>query len=589
METIKSVASRLSDGQYKKYCPECHHSRQKTHDKSLSLKIDSDGVQFFCHHCNASGGWMHEKLKLDFVKPLLPITIPNGSNPEVIAYLKSRHISDNVIQKYTVQGVYTFNGKPMPAVGFPYRDGNKVVAVKWRSANGSKYFSQENICQDFFNLGNYVRGNDILIVEGEMDVLSWLSVDVPGNCTVVSIPNGAPAMVKDGKVDPKEDRKFAYIWRAKKQLDTAKKIFLCCDNDTPGMALRDEIVRRVGSNKIWLVDLENYKDTSEALDQKGESFLLDALDEALPLPTVGLHSAGDFTDEYIQLYEEGQILGASTGILSLDRFIQIVPGQMTVVTGFPSSGKSDLVDQICVNLAHNEGWKTVYCSFEKPPSLHLAQLAQKVVDMPFFEGPSTRMSRIERDYALEWCKDNFLFMDHSLDGPCDIDGILDVAAKAVWRMGVRVLVIDPYNFIELAQHERETDAITKMLTKVQRWVSAHDAHCFFIAHPTKVSPDRFSDKKVVVTGHDIAGSASWFAKADIGFTVWRHPRDEELPECHVWKVRWSFVGHNGSCQLDFNRATGKWSDVKSEVQDLTRWDWDGFDENLNHPSPPLAF
>ena len=574
---IKQLASNLPEGQHKKKCPECHHTREKhRQDRSLSLKIDVDGVRYFCHHCNTSGGWMHEDIMtLDFPKTISkPIKVPTSSNADVTDYLKSRRISDDVIEKHTVQGTYSFNGTNLPAVGFPYRDGDNIVAIKWRSAGKHKYYSQENVCQDFFNMDSYVPGNDVLVVEGEIDVLSWLSCDLPKDCTVVSIPNGAPAKVKDGKVDPREDKKFQYIWRAKKKLETAKRILLCCDNDAPGNALKDEIIRRIGNtDKIWLVDLEEFKDASEALEKKGEAFLLDAFDDALPIPTVGLYSADDFTDEYIELYEEGQINGASTGIPSLDKLLQVVPGQMTVVTGFPSSGKSDLIDQICVNLARNEGWKTVFCSFEKPPSLHLAQLAQKLVDAPFFEGPSTRMSREKRDYALEWCKDHFLFMDHSLDGPCDIDGILEVAAKAVWRMGSRVLVIDPYNFIELPSHERETDAITKMLTKVQKFCKKTSIHCFFVAHPAKISPDRRSERKVVCTGHDISGSASWFSKTDVGLTVWRHSTDQEPPEAHVWKVRWSWIGTNGSCQLSFNRATGRWSDNEPEVIDESYWEW----------------
>ena len=255
-----------------------------------------------------------------------------------------------------------------------------------------------------------------------------------------------------------------------------------------------------------------------------------------PYPTVGLHRAKDFRKEYDLLYEEGQIQGASTGIRSLDKMIQIVPGMVTIVTGFPSSGKSDLIDQICLNLARSEGWKTAYCSFEKPPALHMAQLAQKLMDQPFFEGISTRMG-------------------------------------SVMQMGCRVLVIDPYNFIELPHSERETDSINKMLTKVQKWAKSHDAHCFFIAHPTKLAPDRRSEKKVVVTGHDIAGSASWFAKADLGITAWRHARDEEPPECHVWKVRWGWIGTNGYCRLNFDRATGRWTDHIREPVDDTQWDF----------------
>jgi twinkle protein len=120
--------------------------------------------------------------------------------------------------------------------------------------------------------------------------------------------------------------------------------------------------------------------------------------------------------------------------------------------------------------------------------LHLAQLTQKLVDMPFFEGPSPRMSTEQRDWAVEFCEEHFLFMDHSRQGPSTIEGILEVASKAVMRQGSRVLVIDPYNFIEMPPHDKETDAISKMMTTVQKWARASEAHVFFIAHPTKMSP-----------------------------------------------------------------------------------------------------
>jgi len=565
---IRLLADKLSLGQYKRKCPECHHTRSKhKHDKSLSLNIDSDGVRYHCHHCGTNGGWMYQET------PPQPITPPLGTNDVVQEYLKSRNINEEVIKNHTVQGTYTFNGRSVPAVGFPYRDGSNIVAIKWRSADKKKYYSQENVCQDFFNLNNYVEGNDILLVEGEMDALSWLSCELPDNLTVMSIPNGAPSKVKDGKVDPREDKKFQYVWRAKKQIESAERVILCFDNDEAGFALRDEIVRRIGTSKVWMMDLDEYKDTSEALDDRGAGYLLGQLDVCDPFPTVGLHRAKDFRKEYDLLYEEGQIQGASTGIRSLDKMIQIVPGMVTIVTGFPSSGKSDLIDQICLNLARSEGMKTAYCSFEKPPALHMAQLAQKLMDQPFFEGISTRMAMEAKDYAYEWIDQHFMFMDHTLDGPTSIDGILDVASASVMQMGCRVLVIDPYNFIELPPSERETDSINKMLTKVQKWAKSHEAHCFFIAHPTKLAPDRRSEKKVVVTGHDIAGSASWFAKADLGITAWRHPRDEEPPECHVWKVRWGWIGTNGYCRLNFDRATGRWTDHIREPVDDTQWDF----------------
>jgi len=577
---IKNLAAGLNIGQYKRFCPECRHLREKnTNDKSLSLKVDASGGQYLCHHCGTQGGWMTEDT-LNFSSiprsPTTPATIKvaTDTNPTVTAYLRSRNISDEVIAEHTVQGDYHFNGQMIPAVGFPYREEGEVSAIKWRSADDTtKLYSQQNVCEDFFGLERYVPGNDLLLVEGEIDALSWLSCELPKNLTVLSIPNGAPAKVKDHKILPSEDKRFAYIWRAEEQLDSAGRILLCFDSDKPGLALQAEIIRRLGSAKdVWLVDMGAFKDTSEALADKGEAYCLDRLDSAKPLPTVGLYGVAEFRDEFTALYEDGHIQGVATGIPSLDKLIQIVPGMVTVVSGFPSSGKSDLIDQICLNLARSHGWKTIYSSFEKPPSLHLAQLTQKLVDAPFFRGPSPRMSTEERDWAVEFCEEHFLFMDHSRQGPSTIQGILDVASKAVMRQGSRVLVIDPYNFVEMPPHDRETDAISKMLTTVQKWARASEAHVFYIAHPTKMSPDtRASEKKVIVTGHDISGSAAWFAKCDMGLTVWRHPQDEQPPEAHVWKCRWSWLGRHGSCQLGFDKVTGRWTDYLPERADPEYW------------------
>ena len=571
---IERVASTLTAGQYKKHCPMCQGSRTKhKHDRSLSLKVDDKGVQYQCHHCDISGGWVNDREWSLETVPVVrePITnLTETDNEAAIKYLQDRHIADSVIQSHAITGTRRFNGKTVPAVGFPYRDGDLINAIKWRSADTDKRFSQENVCEDFFNIDRYVDGNDLIICEGEIDALAWMTSDLPDNVSVVSIPNGAPAKVRDGKITPEDDKKFAYIWRAKRELESAPRIILNTDNDGPGNALKEEIIRRIGSSKVWIIDLEDYKDASAALETEGKDYLAGQLEDCQPVPMIGLHGAEVFSDAVLDLYENGQLRGARTGLSSLDEFIQIAPGMVTVVTGFPSSGKSDFIDQLCLNLAQSMKYKTVFCSFEKPPELHLMQLAQKLTKRPFFEGGEQRMTPEERDHAQAWLKEHFLFMDYRRDGPTTIEGILDIASTAVMRMGCRILVIDPYNYITLSNNSKETDEISSLLTQVQQWAKSHDAHVFFIAHPTKISPDR-RGSKVVVSGHDIAGSAAWFAKADIGITLWRDPHDIDPPEAHVWKVRWSWVGKHGVCPLKFDRSIGHWSDYAPSFDDD---DWD---------------
>ena len=227
---IEQVASTLAIGQHKRDCPVCRGNRTKNkHDKPLSIKVDSKGVQYQCHHCDISGGWVNDRDWLFETIPMVKepiVDLPESSNEAARKYLQDRHIADSVIESHAIAGTRRFNGKTVPAVGFPYRDGELVNAIKWRSADTDKKFSQDNVCEDFFNIDRYVDGNDLLICEGEIDALAWMTSNLPDNVSVVSIPNGAPSKVRDGKITPEDDKKFAYIWKAKRELESAS-VSLC--------------------------------------------------------------------------------------------------------------------------------------------------------------------------------------------------------------------------------------------------------------------------------------------------------------------------------------------------------------------------
>ncbi len=45
--------------------------------------------------------------------------------------------------------------------------------------------------------------------------------------------------------------------------------------------------------------------------------------------------------------------------------MQIVPGELSIVTGIPNSGKSEFIDALMCNLAEIHGWSFALCSMEK--------------------------------------------------------------------------------------------------------------------------------------------------------------------------------------------------------------------------------
>ncbi len=106
----------------------------------------------------------------------------------------------------------------------------------------------------------------------------------------------------------------------------------------------------------------------------------------------------------------------------------------------------------------------------------------------------------------------------------------------------------------------ETEYVGQVLGKVKRFAQAHGVHVWFIAHPSKMHKD--GGKMPVPSLYDIAGSANWANKADIGLVVHRDP-NKKPPEAeiHIRKVRFKAVGQIGMVTLKYDRATGQYREV----------------------------
>jgi twinkle protein len=238
----------------------------------------------------------------------------------------------------------------------------------------------------------------------------------------------------------------------------------------------------------------------------------------------------------------------------VDELFTVKPGLMYCISGLPSSGKSEFCDQLMVNLSQQQSWKWAICSFENPPATHIAKLLEKLCAKPFHDnGPTPRIRQDEVQEALTFVNDHFVFLESKNGDMPTIDQILDRCKQAVMRLGVRGLVIDPYNYIRV-DAENEHRAITDMLTKVVLFAQAHEVAVFFVAHPQKIYPKE-DGTYPVVTGMHVSGSSSWFSKSDVGVTVHRGKSSVEI---HCWKCRFKWIGQQGVAHLSYEVPTGRY-------------------------------
>jgi len=542
-------------------CPFCTPERRKQKSKDMTLTRKPDGaVVYFCHHCLENGSVQPQKQEITLSAVPSKVITSNKLEERHYAYLQSRGISKATADKmglFAADKWFARLDKKSDAIGFPYYRDGALVSAKYRSFPEKDFTQDSGGAHDFFALDKVEKGKPLIIVEGEIDCLTLIEAGVEN---VVSVPSGAPIKVADGKVLPSEDKRFSYVWNAREIIDAAPYIVLATDQDAPGQALAEELARRIGKEKCRVAKF-NKKDLNEVFLSDDDptrtpgEIIADIIADAHPYPIAGLTDPSAYADRLNDLYAKGTGKGFSTGYSSVDTIYTVAPGQLTVVTGYPSSGKSNFVDQLMINLARTHDWKFAICSFENQPEIHISRLMEIYTKKRFFDGRG-RMNEQERDQAFKFVQDHFLFIDNNGEEPSTLDSILERARIGVKRMGIRGLVIDPYNYIDLNKtNSTETEAISNMLTKVQRFCKANDVHTWFVAHPSKIN--RSGVEQPRPDGMAISGSMAWWAKADCGITVHRL---EEYVEIAVWKSRYRWVGTQGETTLLYNKVSGTYEE-----------------------------
>jgi twinkle protein len=571
-ELVIAAAATAKDTRIR--CPFCADHRHNKHERTCSVRIGDNGATLYnCWHCGEHGV---VKSSRDTVVPMIPER-PKPMPPQELRPLEQKHIdwlvktrglSADIPKRFgLVAGRQFFPrmSREADAIGCPYWTDGQLTAIKWVSIE-EKAFVCTGAPTTFFMPAPTAPDPEapavapqeaLWLVEGEVDAMTLASVGVDA----VSVPSGAPMRVQDGKVDPRDDKRFGFIWSCVDTLDKYKRIVIATDNDGPGKALAEEIARRVGKAKCWRLDWKDCKDANEFLLKHGADKLLVHLNQAEAWPIEGLDRASKHFTAVELLYREGLPQGTSTGWANVDQLFTLSPGTLVALTGVPGHGKSTFLDALLMNVAKERGWKSAIASFETPIPLHISKLASKYVGKPFGDGPTPKMDERELKAAAQFVDEHFLFL-HS-DGVMPTpDSLIDRYKRAVMQMGVRVCVADPCNYLSYGKGDEapDTEAIGQMLAKLRVFAQAHDVVMFVVAHPAKPGPTMGKDW--YPTGYSISGSAHWYNRPDVGLTV---HRDMGVTKLHCWKQRHAHLGRTGSATLLYQAPT------QSYVEDPTEF------------------
>jgi len=552
----------LKDGATQGTCPLCSHTRKPKNQKLQCASYDWERGLGTCHNCDTTFQ-LHtyqrkgasEKV---YVRPPVGASaIYNES--KVIEWFKKRGISEKTLTDLEVTEGKEFmpqTGKQENTIQFNYFMGDQLINIKYRDGrkNFKLYKGAEKV---FYNINSIVGYDTCIIVEGEMDVLALHEAGIPN---AVSVPNGAT--LNSNNLD--------YLDNCIDYFDDKEKIILAVDADEPGQALRQEFIRRLGAEVCYLVDFEDCKDANDYLVKYGAEKLRDVIDNVRPVPLEGVSTLKDIEDELKDFVKNGFKPGFQIGLKNFDSIFSTYTGQFITVTGVPSSGKSDFVDQMVVGYNQLYGWKTAYASPENQPVyLHAHKLMRKHwQDMP----------RVDDIDGNKWDKvsnhvnDNYYFIDMD---KYNLEAVLRKGAELVKRKGIKCLVLDPFNKIrDTNAHSDDVNRYTMdYLAKIEAFCKKDDVLTFIVAHPTKMY--KGNDGKIEEpTMYNIKGGGEWYDASYHGLLVHRD-YEAKTTKVKVLKVKFQNLGENGAeCHFTWEPRSGSFVPHVDVVSDTEPMPWE---------------
>jgi twinkle protein len=525
-------------------CPLCSHDRKAKNVKAKCASYDWERGIGTCHNCNkpfqlhtfkrkGKAEKVYEKPK-PFVDSIL--------SEAVVNWFKGRGIS-----RETLLDVKVTEGKEwMPqtqkeenAIKFNYFAGGELTNIKYR--DGRKNFKLVKGAEKvFYNIDSIVGFEYCVIVEGEMDVLA---LHEAGIANAISVPNGATL----------GQNNLEYLDNCIDYFDDKEKIILAVDTDDAGLALQNELIRRLGSEVCFITTFDDCKDANEYLQKHGKEKLSQRITGAKPVPMENVTTFRDIEDEVTDFVRNGFTPGFQIGLDNFDDIFSTYTGQFITVTGIPSSGKSDFVDQMVVGYNKKYGWKTAYASPENVPTfLHAHKLMRKHWEgMPQKEDiASDKWNKI-----ADHCNDNYFHIDMER---FTLDSVLRKGAELVKRKGIKALVIDPFNKVR-DTGEGSSDDVTKYtmeyLTKIEVFAKKYDVVVFVVAHPTKMYKGQ--DGKIEEpTMYNIKGGGEWYDASYHGLLVHRD-YEANTVKVKVLKCKFQNLGINGAeCHFTWEKKSG---------------------------------
>jgi len=443
---------------------------------------------------------------------------------ELSTILEQRGITEEIASRLGWQ--VSDNWLVMPII----KNGEKVGSKSRKFGKDKAFIQEKGTPQIFYNFDalKACGTEPLIITEGELDC----AIALQCGFLAVSVPNGAPMEQVQG-----EGSKYAYL----DDLPKDTEVILAVDGDSAGNNLLNDIAIRIGKSRCkWVKYPKGCKDLNEAFLKYGRKGVEQTIKRATWFAVSGISTMDELPPPRFQEAIPCPVDGIAD-------YYKLRLGDFTVVTGIPSMGKTTFVNELTAAMAMQYGWNIAVASFEQNPRADYEPWLQSY----FNKRPAHLQTAKELQAANEWIKEKFKLITPT-DDDIDLRWLIERIETAALRYDCKIVVVDPWNELDHI-HPREmtqTEYTGFAIKTLKKLASRLQIHLIIVTHPAKMTRNKDGEYPVPSL-YDIADSAHWRNKADMGLIV--HRDDDVTSRIIIAKCRyWGKIGKAGEVEVKYD-------------------------------------
>jgi hypothetical protein len=262
----------------------------------------------------------------------------------------------------------------------------------------------------------------------------------------------------------------------------------------------------------------------------------------------------DIFNDVVKYAKQGALRGQYLGFPSIEEYYTMSLPGVTDWTGFPRSGKTQVLMEFLLNTSEFYGWKhLVYFPDVGNAVEIIADLIHKRTGKTFDKRYKNHVTEMEISIEMTWVLEHFkILTKNDLKAKLTPYEFWDLSVKLKNEEGLHTASIDAWKDMrhDTTAFGRDDKYLEDVLSYRNAMAEKHKLHFHTIIHPTRTDKDASGNRKPP-TPYDLKGGTEWFNNGKNMVTVHREGSDNGVKL--FWnKIKPRSIGKTGVTEIKFD-------------------------------------